>query len=336
VAAEESAAPAGRLARIFGRIRLDPEHTIVLVTGLTVAVLGMTDVIETPKPLIAATLAVLSILAFSQLRQAKRREEAEARASAHGEVLERLVGRIRDLEGEYTNSLTMRHLPEGPAIGKALERMTVEASSYHFRGGTGTYLRSATLPRLYRRSGTTAGSRRTVEIEIIDPGSAATCERYARYRRALDSQRAGATPSEWTARRVRLESSGTVLAAVWFSQHTSLSPRVFVTERISSLRFDMSDSEAIVTNEDRELPALLVSRRNTFYFALRAELELSQEQARELPLAAAPALPSATEEITAEQVRDTLTAMGFAADGMESEWTEVVALAFNRPNPYGH
>ena len=141
----------------------------------------------------------------------------------------------------------------------------------------------------------------------------------------------------WTPERVKLEALATVLAAAWYCQRDFFAIDLYLCDRISVLRYDIGSVGAIITNEDKHLPALHLRSSSPLHNAFVAELERTAEALRKLDLAGAPALPSDWHDCTDEQLAALVRWCGAPVDGaLALDIRQLIALAFERKNPYQH
>jgi hypothetical protein len=162
-------------------------------------------------------------------------------------------------------------------IRSSFEDAAKDTSAWYFRGATGSFLRAWTLPTLHR-VGINKGSAYPcmLRVEIIDPDNEALCQAYASYRAALDTQREGRSPrqSGWTSDHVRRQCIATLLAVAWYCEHRTFSAVVVMSSSMPVLRFDVSDTHAILTNENKSHPAVVATKTENgqIYSSFRAEL----------------------------------------------------------------
>jgi hypothetical protein len=152
---------------------------------------------------------------------------------------------------------------------------------WKFKGGTGTYLRAETLPRLALSK---VPGLRKVWIEIIDPGHLDACKAYSNYRRQMLSQYSTHDREDWSLRRVRIESYATIVAALWYTSHHNMTINLALSSTATSFRYDMSSEFIMVTNEHKASTALRTDINSNLYDRYNDELKLSFDQAREVDL----------------------------------------------------
>lgn len=323
-----------RIKGLARRVLANFEYGIILIGAGAIAILSLLDIISEVKPLIASTLALLSIMAFAFLRQASRRElESRQTADLRNHIVA-LSSNIRDVQDALRAASSIYEV-SGPARRAAFDQALSDPEYWHFRGGTGTFLRARTMDAVSQASIRRAGSRLQLTLQVLDPANMALCEQYARYRQQLDEQRAPTAMSRWSARIVRLESLASLVAAAWYSQNGGLIVSAAVQDKFSTLRFDISNLFAIITNEDRNYPAVVVTPQSRMYFAMRRDLEESLEMSREINIAMCPELGRNKECIAEGAVRQFFGVIGDGLDRLSlDDIQEVLNLAFHRRDDY--
>jgi hypothetical protein len=199
----------------------------------------------------------------------------------------------------------------------------------------GSFLRARTLQSVAESSRGRAGIRSSVTIQVLDPAIESVCEAYATYRGSMDEKRASATASNWSAERVRLECLATIVAAAWYVQHEDLEIRLGVLNFPSTLRFDVSQDVALVTNEDPDFPALAVRKQSKLYFAIVRDLDMTLMSARPIDLQGVPSLPREWQRIDRASLREFGMTVGVGSGLLTDENLErLIDLSFKRQNDY--
>jgi hypothetical protein len=289
------------------------DETVAIALTLTLFVLGWADVVQT-----AVTdnviLLVLAVMTAGNLR------DRFAARSMH----QRLIG-------ELAGASEIRILT-GSQVTTELRAARHDTEFWHFRGGTGTYLRAVTLPECVHN----ARERRrsiTVRIEIIDPTDPKVCARYASFRSSVPN--IGPVDDEpWTTDRTRKEAYATILAAYYHRQRNDLlAVEVGLTTKMTTFRWDMSSAAVIQTQENAAGQALLFAHGKAYYQYWRMELERSFAQARPVPIGEADAVPVG-EEPSVDEVTAVFDALGvpLPLEFGQREVSEIVVKALDAPN----
>jgi hypothetical protein len=265
-----------------------------------------------------ATLLVLAALVFGTLNERRRR-----------------VADIREAMAETRHALedlTMVRTLSGSEVEREHERARQNTDRWVFKGGTGTYLRAVTLPLCVREARRQRRSL-SVKIDIVNPADEQTCAAYARFRRTF-ARRGDAPADAWTAERTRKEALATVLAACWYRQRLdTLEIDVHLSSVVPTLRFDMSSSRLIITQDDPQRVNLLVERDRPLYDYYATELHQSREQGRALDLRNTEPLG---DEPTVEEVHRLFEGIGLPlpATFTDGDVGDVIDKALHAENPY--
>src|SRR5262249_40377642 len=137
-------------------------------------------------------LGVLAVVAYSIMRDRSARSAASEQAARVEELLTSIDARLN------VSSEIEIVAPEG--IGGWVAGAWGSATRWHFKGGTGTYLRAETLPAL-------ALSREKVvdvRAEILPPDQPEVCEAYSEHRQVAQNP-----TRTWSLADVRIESYAT-------------------------------------------------------------------------------------------------------------------------------
>ncbi|WP_026314028.1 hypothetical protein [Actinomadura flavalba] len=318
---------------------------VALLLAVVVAALGLgVDLPNETEVTNSAILAVIGLLATSVLRDRARRQpvEAEVRDTLRDSTssLAELSGRLADVERfEGVLEGTRRALDDASVVRVAsraqIEQLLAEArrgtDRWFYRGGTGAYLRSRTLPECVADANR---QRRAllVRAQLVDPADDAVCETLARHRASLP-----AAPGEgpWTADRVRKEVLATILAACWHRQRfVMLDVQLGLSATMTTLRYDLSTSRILVTRDDPGGDVLVIDNDKFYYAWCAAELQTSLDQARRVPVERAREAPLG-DEPTLEEVRRLFDVLGLPLPRAyaDRDVVEIVRMALRPAAP---
>ena len=220
-------------------------------------------------------------------------------------------------------------------IGVVLAQSLQQAQSWSFKGGTGSWTRSTTLPEMAKRAHSDH-RRYQVHLELVDPTNDDSCAIYADLRRRYEPVAMSRATSDWDVRTLRIELLATIVSAVWHAQHRPLDVNLSFSTAISAIRFDMSPEMILLTSPARDFRALEVRQGNIFN-ALAEELRLSFESGRVFrndDLGAAP-LSYPAEDVTTDEIRRLLDEIHvMPGEFGESELDAGRNQAFSGANPY--
>ncbi|KUN01730.1 hypothetical protein AQI95_30325 [Streptomyces yokosukanensis] len=259
-----------------------------------------------------ATLLVLAALVYGSLTE-RRRRMADLRAAT--------AGTSRAIE-----DLAMVRALSGAEVALAHERARRATTRWVFKGGTGTYLRAVTLPECVLEAQRQRRSL-SMKIDIINPADDHVCAAYARFRSTFGF-------TEWTVERTRKEAYATVVAACWHRQRLdTLEIDVHLSSVAPTLRFDLSDTCLIITQDDPSRVSLYVERDRPLYDYYVTELHQSREQAVKLDLREAVPL---ADEPTVDEVGRLLDRLGLPLPPSftDRDVGDIIDKALRAENPY--
>lgn len=289
------------------------DEIVAILLTLVLFVLGWQDIVGATA-INNTILLVLAVMIAGNLRD---------RYSVHG-MHERVLG-------ELAGATEIRVLT-GSQVATELRAARHTTEFWHFRGGTGTYLRAVTLPECVANS---REQRRSfaMYIEIIDPTHPEVCKLYADFRSSV-------SPSEdepWTPERTRKEAYATILAACWWQQtYNLLNVELALTTRMTTFRWDMSSASVIQTQENAAGQALLFPHDKTYYNYWREELKRSFAQVpTKVPMHRAGEVKLGKEP-SVDEVLALFRALGIPlpSEYQERDVAQVVAKALKPRNPY--
>ncbi|MGW0546469.1 hypothetical protein [Streptomyces altiplanensis] len=313
------AARVGRLERSIAWILRNIDVVVAAGVALTIGFLDIFGDVIDDDVASGATLLVLGALALGSIVERVRQPAS---------IQEALAGTRRALE-----DLTMVRSLSGNEVGEALREARQRTNLWYFKGGTGTYLRAVTLPQCVSAA-KEQRSQLNFKIDIVNPADERACAAYARFRQMFAGQRSAVTAAAWTADRVRKESYATVLAACWYQrQLTTLEMSVHLSSTVPTLRFDLSESCLIVTQDDTSRVNLLVERGQPLYDYYVTELHQSREQATVLDLRVAAPLGL---EPTVDEVRVLFDDLRLPLPRVfaDADIGEIIEKALHAEDPY--
>ncbi|MER5428733.1 hypothetical protein [Streptomyces sp. NPDC002588] len=291
------------------------DGVVAIAVALTVGLLDITNKDFDNDIVTGSILLVLAALVYGSLTERRRRmADIRAATAATGRAIE---------------DLAMVRTLAGPEVALAHEQARRSTARWVFKGGTGTYLRAVTLPQCVLEA---QRQRRalTMKIDIVNPADDRVCEAYARFRRTFGH---GDTVG-WTTERTRKESYATVLAAGWYRQRLdTLEIDVHLSSVAPALRFDLSDTCLIITQDDPRRVSLYVERDRPLYDYYVTELHQSREQAVKLDLREATAL---SDEPTVDEVRRLLDRLGLPlpTSFTDRDVGDIIDKALRAEDPY--
>ncbi|WP_372666590.1 hypothetical protein [Amycolatopsis kentuckyensis] len=320
--------------------RREPEQLVVLFAAATVAALGATDVVNDTKTLLAATLATLAVLGFSNFKQALRQEINDQSIDKIARLTEEVKDGVEGIESNLTRESAGLLLATPANKQKAFEKSMTTTNMWQFDGGTGSFTRSWTLPNLAARAReTSTGAHWRVQLQILDPQNIDCCQEYADYRAKLSRRRESPTDITWTTVHVQIGCLATIFAAYWHQQHEFLVVDIRLKSSFDTFRYDISSDWVIQTNEDLRFPAEIFPRREdklSFYYARRANFDIRFESIKPTLKAKTDIrLPAEKEKVTEDDVFRVLRNVGITEQTLEGiPLGAIRELAFSSKSPY--
>lgn len=317
---------ARRTAQSAGRLESAVAWTIRNldgVLGIAVAVVvGLLDLLSNDLGsgvVSGATLLVLASLVYGSLAERKRRVADMREATSEARRAIEDLAMVRSLSGGE--------------VEQTLRQARQDTDRWVFKGGTGTYLRAVTLPECVREA---QRQRRSlvIKIDIVNPADERACAAYARFRHTFAHRVDSAAADGWSVDRTRKESFATVLAACWYSQRLdTLEIDVHLSSVVPTLRFDLSASCLVITQDDPHRVNLCVERGRPLYDYYVTELHHSREQAVKLPLGNAVLL---SEEPTVDEARRLFDALDLPlpVTFTDRDVGDIIDKALHAENPY--
>jgi hypothetical protein len=224
--------------------------------------------------------------------------DAAGRASA-GQEQRALLDATRAAAGV----LEVRQVSSGD-IGIGLERLLEESAQWTFRGGSGRWLRFATLMTLSKIRDQDVA----VDIQILDPRDGDLSAQYAIYR---DRQRPGLVrrPDEGDPRTIQADLLAVIYAAAWYSANSRIKAHVLLLRSFSRLRYDIGSTGLFVTVADPKEPGLYAKSSSWYYSSILDELRQNEHGHPRVVLPVDRALfPSDSMNVTASVVEGGLRA----------------------------
>lgn len=303
-----------RLAQWAGR---NVDGIVAIVVAAVIAALDVAG--DLPSDTVTAgILLVLGALSVAMLHDRASKQGAE-------NAIDRALR-------EISEDVSMVRVLRWPEVSRVLAQARRNTDRWVFRGGTGTYIRAVTLPECVANARRDRRALR-IRLEIIDPTNEQVCARYARFRQSLSPPDQG----QWTMQRTQRESYATIVACCWHRQrYALLDVTVGLSPIMPTLRWDMSDSSLVITQEDPRKPAIMVEHGKLLYDYFDTELGKGVEQMRQMPLEAAAHRVMLSKDPTVDEIRQLFHAldMPLPASFTDEDVADIVARALHAENPY--
>jgi len=167
--------------------------------------------------------------------------------------------------------------PSGKAISKLLRIAAKESSEWMFQGGSGTWLRSETMPLLAKEARVESSVIKLC-VQIIDPTNAEAVKAYTDYRRGSDQP-------DWTVERTQAELLATIVScAIYTYAEPNLKIELHLRKTFSRFRFDLSSKYVVITTADPRAPAIKAPSHSHYYAQYKQDLLQATVTAKECKL----------------------------------------------------
>ncbi len=197
-----------------------------------------------------------------------------------------------------------------------------------FNGGCGRYFRSSVLSTMDQRA-TAESAGKTLRAVILNPGNPILCSQHALYRAATSQ---GRRDGNWTDSRVKCELVATIILCLRTGQRNGLlNITVYLSDRFSTFRADISSVSAIETREDPKAPALKSHADSDFYNALKTEFDILANQSYQVSDTTRVAM-NVNDRATLEHAIQTLAIPGLIVE--PGEFAQILSLIKKPINPH--
>ncbi|MES2773164.1 MAG: hypothetical protein V4722_03215 [Bacteroidota bacterium] len=208
-----------------------------------------------------------------------------------------------------------------PKIDEALLNAIKGTKIWKFSGGTGSNTRQKIIPLLSRRS-----QQVKVTLQILDPEDKGLCEKYSSYRNAY---KRGA--EKLTAEQVKLHVYATIIQCIYYQNFVeNLEFYVYLKNSYSALRYDISTTNLVITQEDKKAPAYLVKNHSSFFIAVETEFETTKEASKLLDIAKCSAVIASTQlypnDLSLKVVNDAFHCVQLPAVLTDADLTYIIPL----------
>lgn len=202
-------------------------------------------------------------------------------------------------------------------IKDSLNSMLDRTERFSYYGHTARWNRAVTFPKILEQA---KGLRATryIDLIIIDPDDASACELYASF--GHGERKKGRKIQ--TVTDVRIELLTTFLCCLEINKSPFIEVGLFVTDRVSISRFDISDNALMLTKPYQGDPALYFPKNTFFYSSYKEEFNIAKQQCKKINL------DISEKDIKTSNLKKALCEAGFQADYVNSEFEKELLNAF--------
>lgn len=205
-----------------------------------------------------------------------------------------------------------------------LNSMINRTERFSYYGHTARWNRAVTFPKIMEQAQDLRVTK-YIDLIIIDPDDARACSLYASFGHG-ERKKGRKIQSETD---VRIELLTTFLCCLEINKSPFIEIELYVTDRVSISRFDISDNALMLTKPYQGDPALYFPKNTFFYSSYKEEFNVAKQQCKKI------VLDISEKYIKASNLKKALCEAGFQADYVDIEFEKELLKAFgNVEKPY--
>ena len=194
-------------------------------------------------------------------------------------------------------------------IKDILNSMLNSTERFSYYGHTARWNRAVTFPKMLEQANDLRVTKH-IDLIIIDPDDANACNLYASF--GHGERKKGRKIQSAT--DVRIELLTTFLCCLEINKSPFIEIGLYVTDRVSISRFDISDNALMLTKPYQGDPALYFPKNTFFYSSYKEEFNIAKQQCKKINL------EILEKDIKASNLKKALCEAGFQADYVDSEF----------------
>lgn len=205
-----------------------------------------------------------------------------------------------------------------------LNSMLNRTERFSYFGHTARWNRAVTFPKILEQAKDLRVTKH-IDLIIIDPDDASACNLYASF--GHGERKKGREIQSAT--DVRIELLTTFLSCLEINKSPFIEVGLYVTNRVSISRFDISDNALMLTKPYQGDPALYFPKDTFFYSSYKEEFNVAKQQCKKINL------DISEKDIKASNLKKILCEAGFQADYVDCEFEKELLNTFdNVEKPY--
>jgi hypothetical protein len=209
-------------------------------------------------------------------------------------------------------------------IKGVLNSMLDRTERFSYYGHTARWNRIVTFPKILEQANDSR-STKYIDLIIIDPDDENACKFYTSFGHG-DRKKGKNIQS---IRDIRIELLTTFLCCLESNKSPFIKVELFVTNKVSISRFDISDSALLLTKPYHGDPALHFPKNTFFYSSYKEEFNIAKQQCRRIDL------DIQKRDISNLNLKDTLLEAGFEVGYVDSDFARDLLQAFSKiEKPY--
>ncbi|CAD2223715.1 hypothetical protein P3J6_110227 [Pseudoalteromonas sp. 3J6] len=190
-----------------------------------------------------------------------------------------------------------------------LNSMLNRTERFSYYGHTARWNRAVTFPKILEEAKDLRVTKH-IDLIIIDPDDASACNLYASF--GHGERKKGRKIQSAT--DVRIELLTTFLCCIEINKSPFIEIGLYVTDKVSISRFDISDNALMLTKPYQGDPALYFPKNTFFYSSYKEEFNVAKQQCKRINL------DISEKDIKESNLKKALCEAGFQADYVDSEF----------------
>ncbi|WP_148265894.1 hypothetical protein [Oceanimonas sp. GK1] len=205
-----------------------------------------------------------------------------------------------------------------------LNSMLNRTERFSYYGHTARWNRAVTFPKILEQAKDLRVTKH-IDLIIIDPDDASACNLYASF--GHGERKKGRKIQSAT--DVRIELLTTFLCCIEINKSPFIEIGLYVTDKVSISRFDISDNALMLTKPYQGDPALYFPKNTFFYSSYKEEFNVAKQQCKRINL------DISEKDIKESNLKKALCEAGFQADYVDSEFGKELLETFGKvEKPY--
>lgn len=205
-----------------------------------------------------------------------------------------------------------------------LNSMLNRTERFSYYGHTARWNRAVTFPKILEEAKDLRVTK-YIDLIIIDPDDASACNLYASF--GHGERKKGRKIQSVT--DVRIELLTTFLCCIEINKSPFIEIGLYVTDKVSISRFDISDNALMLTKPYQGDPALYFPKNTFFYSSYKEEFNVAKQQCKRINL------DISEKDIKESNLKKALCEAGFQADYVDSEFGKELLETFGKvEKPY--
>lgn len=209
-------------------------------------------------------------------------------------------------------------------IKSTLNSMLDKTERFYYYGHTARWNRAVTFPKILEQANDSR-STKYIELIILAPDDENACKFYASF--GYGNRNKGRKIQ--SVRDVRIELFTTLLCCLESNKSPFINFNLYVTDKVSISRLDISDNALLLTKPYHGDPALHFPKGTFFYNSYKEEFNIAKQQCKKINL------DIMHRDINEENINGILHEIGFNGAYIDNDFTKDLLESFKKiENPY--